>query len=240
MRLLRAVALLLLPAFASAQPDMSRQGAWTEKEKAEFLHYLRSGQPAVPKGQAKNVQPAQSSEAAERAPRKPRFVSLALSSDSPITVDGGGVVRREGSGLGPRLLAGGHVFTWLRYYGGAMGSRFRQEKLDGTKPLVTHLQFPAGLEVALVPLGTRQTQYLLLRGGTALHRFSSSTPADQFKTPLNGWQVSLNAGLGYEWQISDTRWRLHALLEGYKSLARQSNTARFYGLGFTLGTVYTF
>ncbi|MBI4348813.1 MAG: hypothetical protein HY553_18385 [Elusimicrobia bacterium] len=229
---------LLLPSFALGQPDMSRQGAWTEKEKKEFLEYLRSGGQAAPKGQAKEIPMPEAPSAA--GPRKPFFVSLAFTTDTPVTLAGNAAVRREGTGLGPKLLAGGHVFTWLRYYAGVSGNRFRLQKLDGTKPLVTHLQIPAGFEIALVPLGTPHTQYLLLRGGAALHRFSSSTPAAQFVTPLDGWQGTVNAGIGYEWQIHDSGWRVHALLEGYKDVVRQSPTARFYGLGFTLGTVYTF
>jgi hypothetical protein len=158
-----------------------------------------------------------------------------------VTVTGSGGLRREGTGFGPKLVAGGHVFTWMRWFAGAQQSRFRQEKLDGTQPLVTHLQFPAGIEVALVPLGTAQTQYLLLRAGAAAHSFESKgNTSSDFRTPLIGWQTSLNAGIGYEWQIPDTRWRVNAVLEGYKSMMRSRSTARFYGGGLALGTVYTF
>ena len=38
------LALLLLPVLAAAQPDLTKQEAWSDKEKKEFLQYLRSGQ----------------------------------------------------------------------------------------------------------------------------------------------------------------------------------------------------
>ena len=62
----------------------------------------------------------------------------------------------------------------------------------------------------------------------------------EFRTPLLGWQSAYNAGLGYEWQFADTRWRVHTLVEAYRYMIRQGATARFYGLGMTLGLVYTF
>ena len=240
------LSLLLVPALAAAQPDLSKQETWRDKEKKEFLQYLRSGQGgAAAAGSAeasvKSVRGASKEGGGMSMPRKPRYVSLSLLTDSVLPLTGGNTVRREGLGLGAKVLAGGHVFTWLRYYAGVQGTRFRQEKLDGSRPVVTHLQTPAGLEVALVPLGTAQTQYLLLRGGAALHYFSAKGhAAADFRTPLLGWQATVNAGLGYEWQIPDTRWRINTLVEGYRYLVRQGSTARFYGLGFTLGTVYTF
>jgi len=235
-----ALLLLLLPTTLWALPDLDHQEAWGDKEKKEFLQYLRSGQGAATDAQNKSVKTT--APAGGYAPaRKPRFLTLSFATDSVITVPGNGYVRREGTGFGPKILVGAHLFTWLRYYGGAEFTRFDQQLVDGSKALVTHLQFPVGLEVALVPLGTAQTQYLLLRGGVALHSFEASHhSASDFRSPLLGQQTSVNAGLGYEWQIPDTRWRINTLMEGYKYLARQGSTARFYGLGFTLGTVYTF
>lgn len=232
--------LLLLPAVLRAQPDLGKQDAWGDKEKKEFLEYLRSGQGAAAPGQVRSVK-LEGTSSKSWSPRKPFYLSAAFAADSLMTVGGNGALRREGLGLGPKVLAGGHIFTWLRYYAGAMNTPFRQEKIDGTRPLVNHFQFPVGLEVALVPLGTPHTRYLLLRAGTAAHYFDGrGQAASDFKTPLLGWQTSWNGGLGYEWQISDTRWRLNGLVEGYHYMLRQGSTARFSGLGFTLGAVYTF
>lgn len=232
--------LLLAAAAAAAQPDLTKQSAWGDKEKKEFLQYLRSDAPAIPSGQAKSLKTESDSGHRLSGARKPKFASLSVVSDSFMTVAGNGSIRREGTGLGPRLLLGGHTFTFLRYYAGAGATRLRMGTRDGGSPLVTHLHFPAGLELALVPLGTPQTRYLLLRGGPALHYFSSSRAASDFHTPVLGWHASWNAGLGYEVQIPDTRWRVNFLLEGYKDMVRRKSTARFYGLGASLGTVFTF
>lgn len=236
----RALLLLLLPAASFAQPDLKKQDAWGDKEKKEFLQYLRSGQAAAPAGDVKNVK-MEGVEDRPSPPKKPFFLTTTLSQDTIITVAGNGSLLQEGSAVGPKILMGGHIFTWLRYYVGGMYTRFRQEKLDGSRPLVTHYQVPAGFELALIPLGTPHTRYLILRGGTAIHNFAApGQVSSDFRTPLLGWQTTFNAGLGYEWQIADSLWRVHGLVEGYKSMIRQGNTARFYGLGFTFGVVRTF
>ena len=78
------------------------------------------------------------------------------------------------------------------------------------------------------------------RGGVAAHYFDSDTVSSQFKTPLLGWQGTWTAGLGYEWQIPDTRWRLHATADTYYSLAHRRGRSQFFGVGLAAGAAYTF
>lgn len=232
-------AILLIAALAaplSAGPDLTKQGSWSDGDKKAFLKYLKSGEAAPVMGQVKDVTVA----AGEEAPiRKARYMTLEMASDSIFTATAAGAVNNETSSIGPRLLVGGHIFTWMRYYTGLQYNSMSQERLDGSRSLVGHYQVPFGVEFALIPLGTPHTRYVLLRAGVTAHDFRASDDKVNFTTPLNGWAGSWNLGLGYEWQIHDSRWRLHALAEGYKSFLLE-NSARFYGVGATLGVAYTF
>ena len=98
---------------------------------------------------------------------------------------------------------------------------------------------PLGIELALVPLGTPQTRYVILRGGATFHHFQKTGIANQLEAPIEGWQGSWNVGLGYEWQFANTPWRFHVLAEAYKSFVLE-DSPQFLGGGLTSGFVYTF
>lgn len=229
--------LAALPLHASAQslPDLRNQKAWGGSEKDQFIKFLESGRRVPVKGSVKDVKTTE-----KLAPaRKARYATLEMVTDTVLSVSGNDAVIKEGTGFGPKLTVGTHLFSWVRLYSGAQYTRFKQKKVDGGRASVGHFQFPVGLELALVPLGTPQTRYIIMRGGLSLHHFCSSTPSDDFQTSLKGWQGAWNLGMGYEWQIPDSRWRLHLLGESYSYLFHQPG-ARFYGLGVTGGVTYTF
>lgn len=238
MTFLPALLLLLSPAFAA--PDLSRQDTWGEREKKEFLQFLKSGGGAAPAaGEVKQISAVNEGSSA-RAPGKARYVSLELGSESVVAVTGGNTLSHQGSSFAPRLVLGAHLLSWVRLYSGVQVSRLRQEKLDGTRTPLDHYHVPVGLEFALVPLGTPQTRYVILRGGVGFHKFAGRASRSDFGAPLLGVHTSWNAGLGYQWQFSNSNWRAHALLDGYGSLQREKGTSRFYGMGFGAGLVRTF
>lgn len=224
------------PAARSATlPDLKGQASWTEKEKQEFLGFLKSNQQLPVTGQVKYVAPQKGG---GRGFSKARYASLALETDTLILDYGGGRTKTEAATIGPKLLVGGHMFSWVRYYAGLQYNRIGQDKLDGTRAQVSHLQAPLGVELALIPLGTPQTRYVLLRGGVSEHYFSGPGKKADYKAPLLGWRPAWNLGLGYEWQFAGSNWRFHSLAEGYRSFS--SGGTRFYGAGLTAGFVYTF
>jgi hypothetical protein len=98
---------------------------------------------------------------------------------------------------------------------------------------------PAGLEFALVPLSTPQTRYVLLRLGAVAANVSGTANRGDFAAPILGASAAWDLGLGYEWQIADSRWRINAALDGLHSISNRSNIS-YYGLGGTLAAVYTF
>ncbi len=218
---------------AGSLPDLHHQAAWGDKEKKEFLGFLKSNQP-MPSGQVKYTSP----ESPQRSPSKARYASLGMAADTMMIDAGGGKTRTESTTIGPKLLVGGHLFSWVRYYSGVKYNHIGQDKLDGTRAHLTHIAIPAGLELALIPLGTPQTRYVLLRGGVSEHFFSGPAKKSDFKAPLLGWHSAWNLGLGYEWQFANSPWRFHTLAEGYRSFA--GGGVAFYGLGLTAGFVYTF
>src|SRR3989338_3032335 len=71
-------------AFSRAEtlPNLRDQAAWGEKEKKEFLGFLKSNQ-AIPAGQVKQIA-AGNGNGGRRAPSKARYASLAMGSDTPI------------------------------------------------------------------------------------------------------------------------------------------------------------
>ncbi len=229
--------LLLLPCASRAQklPDLGSQAAWTEKEKQEFLKYIRSDRTAVPSGQVKAN--GSSSAAAAARVRKARYAALGFSAESLSTDDSAAKVSDEASGLGPRLLLGGHLFSWVRYYAGVRYGRYGQVRLDGTSARLSHLEIPAGVELALIPLGTPHTRYMLVRGGVSLHNFYGARKAE-FNDPLLGWREAWNLGLGYEWQFPDSNLRANVVAEGYRSFSGRA--PQFHGLGLSASIVRTF
>ncbi len=232
-----ALACLAPAASAASLPDLHDQAAWSEKEKREFLGFLKSGQPApVNGGQVKAVPGGGGTYA---APRKARYASLALETDTLVLDEGGGRTVTETTTIGPKLLVGGHLFSWVRYYAGLKYNRIGQQRTDGTRAHLSHFEVPAGIEFALIPLGTPQTRYVLLRAGLSEHYFSGPGTKADYKAPLLGWRPAWNLGLGYEWQFDNSNWRFHTLAEGYRSFGGGGRTL-FYGAGLTAGFVYTF
>lgn len=231
-------ALLLLPCAAAAQklPDLGGQAGWTDKEKQEFLKYIRSDQAPVPQGQVKAQSSAARASASARV-RKARYAALGLSAESLSVDDSAARISDDTSGLGPRLLVGGHLFSWVRYYSGLRYGRYSQVRLDGGSARLSHLEIPAGIELALIPLGTPHTRYVLIRGGVSLHNFYGA-PKAEFADPLLGWRKAWNLGLGYEWQFPDSNWRANVTAEGYRSFSGRS--PQFHGLGAGVSIVRTF
>ncbi len=230
--------LFLLPCASGAQklPDLGSQAAWTEKEKQEFLRYIRSDQAPVPQGQVR-TQAASGRAAAAARVRKARYAALGFSAESLSADDSAAKISDEASGFGPRLLVGGHLFSWVRYYAGVRYGRYSQVKLDGAGARLSHLEIPAGIELALIPLGTPHTRYMLVRGGVSLHNFYGARKAE-FDEPLLGWREAWNLGLGYEWQFPDSNWRANVVAEGYRSFS--GRVPQFHGLGLSASIVRTF
>ncbi len=233
--LLLLLAGLPVAALRAAPPDLREQAAWGDKEKKEFLNFLNSGQSAPVSGQVKRV----AAENGIRAPRRARYASLGLASDTLVLDKPGGGTKTETTTVGAKLLVGGHLFSWVRYYAGLKYNRVGQQRLDGTRAHLGHLEVPAGVELALIPLGTPHTRYALLRAGVSSHFFTGPDARSEFAAPLRGWHPAWNLGLGYEWQFDNSPWRAHALAEGYRALSR-SGKPDFRGLGLTAGFVYTF
>jgi hypothetical protein len=231
---LLAFLLLAAPAAAQRLPDLGGQAAWTEKEKQEFLKYIKSDRTAVPSGQVK-AQPISRYVAA--GARKARYAALGFSAEKLSIDNSAARISSVSSGLGPRLLAGGHLFSWARYYGGLRYGRLGQERLDGTTARLSHTEIPAGIELALIPLGTPHTRYILIRGGVSAHNFAGARKAE-FAEPLIGWRMAWNLGLGYEWQFTESNWRVNVAAEGYKSFSGRS--PQFYGMGVSAGAAYNF
>lgn len=227
---------LILMNAAHAVPDLSSQGKWGNGEKKQFLKYLRSGKQMPIKGEVRSV--SEPSYTGVSSSKKPLYLSASFLTNT-MFLEGRDKVRRAvSSNLGGRFVFGGHLFSWVRYYTGVQYTAIDQKRRDGRDARLNHYQIPVGLELALIPLGTPHTRYVLLRGGISAHYVEGNANDEDFDTSLLGVRGSYNLGLGYEWQISNTRWRINGLVEGMRSISREKGS-KFSGAGVTLGAVYT-
>ncbi len=227
------------PSFCQTVPDLKNQAAWGDKEKQEFLKYLKSNQPTQITGQVKETGEAALTETERQTVSKPKFLTMNIVSDTVLTMANNGELKSSNTALGPKIMIGGHLFSWVRYFTGIKWTRVYQGKLDGSRARLSHFEVPLGVELALIPLGTPHTRYVLMRAGISGHCMSGKATDSDFESSILGWHAAWNLGVGYEWQFANSNWRAHALAEGYKSIISKG-TPQFYGVGFTGGLVYTF
>jgi len=126
----------------------------------------------------------------------------------------------------------------MRINAGLQYSGIEQTKKDGKKVRLNHFQFPIGIELALIPLGTPHTRYVILRAGVSAHYVDANQDDKDFDNSLLGLRGSWNLGLGYEWQFSNSHWRFHVLAEGQKSISKEKGS-EFVGAGLSFGFAYT-
>jgi len=220
---------------AAALPDLGNQRSWGSSEKKAFIQFLESGKQIPVSGNVKYIsdRPEISS-----AHHKAKYVTLNLVANSIFTVGEDNVKHTISSNLGGKILIGGHLFSWVRYYTGFQYNALDQKMKNGQNARLNHYEFPIGMELALIPLGTPQTRYVILRGGVSAHYIEGNKHNTDFDNSLLGLRGSWNLGLGYEWQIPNTSFRFHALLEGMQSISKEKGS-KFTGAGLTTGFVYT-
>ncbi len=215
-------------------PPLNDQKDWTDQDKREFLDYLQSNQP-MPKGKARNIalppgalgteSPAWALELA------PETVTL-----YPYDQNGYGPTA-EGL-LGARALYERHFFTWMRGYAGFEGVPMDEKENSGATAELVRWAIPVGLEFALVPLGTSQTRYVILRAGVEAADMTGA-PAGAFAAPLAGPSAAWDVALGWERQFPDTHWRMNIALDGLHSITNPGGVG-YVGFGATAEFAYTF
>ncbi len=228
----------LLPASgarAQSAPPLNSQQVWTEKDKADFLHYLDSNAPMPSGGQVKAAGRSKES----WSYREAQAIEIGPASTMIFPFTGNGHATTVAALPGVRVLYEKHFFPWLRGYGGLEGEALRQTRTDGAQGKLTRWAVPLGVEFALVPLATPQTRYVLLRLGLAVSDVAGADKRSSFAAPILGTSAAWDLGLGYEWQIPDTTWRLNAALDGLRSMGDRGGVG-YYGLGMTLAAAYTF
>ncbi|HAZ11163.1 MAG: hypothetical protein A2X86_08670 [Bdellovibrionales bacterium GWA2_49_15] len=223
-------------------PNFKNQGAWTSGDKKAFIDYLESGKQAPISGNVQTPQQSvepRSEDAINFDFGKAMYVNFSVLTNSMYTVGSDNVRHSVSNNLGAKILVGGHIFSWVRSYFGMQYSGMDQKMKNGQKARLNHYEFPAGFELALIPLGTPHTRYVLLRGGVAAHYIEGNRRDADFDTTLLGLRGTWNGGLGYEWQIAETNVRVNLLLEGFKSMSKE-NGSKYIGAGLTSGVAYTF
>ena len=218
-------------------PPMHDQKAWTEADKAKFLQFLNTKGGAMPTGEVAAGAPATEGFAYASQPARsiqfsPTFLQL-----YPISSG-----HYSGTVYGPpgaKVLLERHITPWLRTYAGLEYDGMSQRKRDGETSRLSRWAVPVGVEFALVPLATPQTRYVLIRLGLVASEVVGPGKRGDYDAPLLGGTAAYDLGLGYEWQIADTPWRVNATFDGLRSISSRAGVD-YYGLGMTAGVVYTF
>ena len=220
---------------AQARPPLDQQKAWTQADKQQFLRYLDSDAP-MPSGQVKEV----SAPAGQKwVSREARALEVGPEMLMLFPSFGG---HYSGTALampGVRVMYERHFVPWLRGYAGLEYDSMRQQARDRAWESLDRYAVPVGLEFALVPLSTPQTRYVIMRLGASISNISGSATRADFAAPLLGTSAAWDLGLGYEWQISDSNWRVNGTFDGLRSISNRSGVG-YYGFGANLGIVYTF
>lgn len=217
-------------------PPLNDQKDWTDQEKREFLDYLEASQP-MPKGKARKIA-LPKGEGASGAERPAWAVEVAPATATIFPFDRKGYGATADGLLGARALYERHFFTWMRGYAGFEGVPMRERESGGGTADLTRWAVPLGLEFALVPLGTPQTRYVVLRAGVEAADVTGA-PSGAFSAPMTGPSAAWDVALGYEWQIPDTRWRMNAALDGLHSITNPGGVG-YVGFGATAALAYTF
>jgi len=233
-----AVALLASsPCRAQSAPSLNTQPSWTDADKAEFLKYLNSNAP-MPSGSVSKSGATAASDT-EFSFHTARSLEVGPASALIFPYSGNHWSGAADGGPGARVVFEQHFEPWLRLYAGLEGETLKQRELNGQTASLTRLAAPVGLEFALVPLSTPQTRYVLMRLGIAPSNVSSAAKNSDFADPILGASAAWDLGLGYEWQIADSPWRINAAIDGLRSISNRANIS-YYGLGGTIAAVYTF
>ncbi len=224
-----ASVLFLSGANLKAAPDLSNQRGWSFQDKKEFLQQLESNQP-MPTGEVQYWQtPARDNL------KQARFLSLSLGYEGFYCFDSEEKLLGDTQSFSSRLVYGWHLFSWVRFYAGLGYSKFEIPRPDATPHRIAHWKLPVAIELALIPLGTPHTRYVLLRFGANLHYFKEEKRSDDDAPTLNlGTRRSYNIGVGYEWQIAESNWRINTVLEGYQTVEK-INGKTFQGISAVTG-----
>ena len=259
MKTLTVVALAILPMLAAAEkPDMTRQETWTEAEKEAFYEWLREQQSAT----GADEELAIGRQTIEEVQKTPGFLSNSylstrfgaydlskISFSTPKAADSTATGKKKAIGhlVGGDLQFGRPITTWFRqiYDLGLYRGSLDQKTDDGPDFAEHFWLYRAGyhLELALVPLGLDQTRNILLRVGADLmygRGVESDVEGeerqllqDSLLDQVEGLQGGVSWSLGYERQLGENFWRLHFMLDGFRSvhLPRDDDKDSLFGMG---------
>jgi len=216
-----------------AMPDLKQQKGWGPGEKKAFLRFLESG---ASSGRSRIRYVPVNSSMVPGSSRRPLFVGTSLVYEKLFSAGKDTNVRETASQAGGRFVLGGHIYSWLRLFSGLTYTQMNRKTLDQKTQNVRHFQVPLLIEAPLIPLGTSHTNYLLIRGGASYHWLRGAEKDDLFN-PVEDWDIRF--GVGYEWQIYNSRFRYNIVLEGYEARPVSENRSEFSSFGVNFGLILT-
>ncbi len=161
---------------------------------------------------------------------------------------------------GAELQVGKPVTTWFRqlYVGGYYRGRTKWRLDEDLRADFTLWRVGYHLELAMVPLGLDQTRNIVLRTGLdllygrrkELDPLQEDDPTGPYRRILEkhmldqvtGFQGGLAWSVGYERQLGENFWRVHAMVDGFRAvhLSRDDQRENWSTFGLAVGGTRVF
>lgn len=161
---------------------------------------------------------------------------------------------------GMELKVGRPVTTWFRqlYVGGYYRGRTKWRLDEDLRADFALWRAGYHLELAVVPLGLDQTRNIILRTGLdlmygrkkELDPLQEDDPGGPYRRTLEkhmldqvtGFQGSLAWSVGYERQLGENFWRVHAMVDGFRAvhLSRDDQRENWSTFGLAVGVTRVF
>jgi len=228
----------------NSNPNLKRQQKWTKKEKDNFINGIQRNRGAT--YQDKDITLFEKTDQNKLfGNHAGKYLSLSYHLGRYTSLAGDNFGYNSYTN-GPLLLWGDHLFSWVRFALGAQYSKIRIKLKEYDYASFDKVSVPTFIELALIPLGSPHTRYLIFRGGVIGDYVWGSKAAKEamnFNNESNlnilGLTGSWYSLAGYEWQLGENFWRIHVAMD-LQVPFKVKPDERYINIGMNVGVSYVY